>query len=84
MEGLKHEGLFRVNRYCKIFSLVPIIRPMTLEQFIRKHGTAHCAERWQVTQRIVQLWLIGEHKPQKRHAERIVALGDMTRRDIYA
>ena len=57
---------------------------MTLAGYINKHGTAVCAKRWKVSQRIVQMWLIGKHRPQTKIADRIAKLGDLTRRDIYA
>ena len=56
---------------------------MTLKQYILKRGDATCAELFNVKQRTVQSWRLGDRYPSREKALEIVAKTKLTLKDIY-
>lgn len=46
--------------------------PVTLPEFIRKHGDAHCAGLFRVKERTVASWRRGENYPRAAKSREIV------------
>ena len=56
---------------------------MTLKQYIQKHGDATCANLFNVKQRTVRAWRLGERHPYHKKALEIVTLTNLKLKDIY-
>ena len=58
--------------------------PMTLSEYIKKHGRQDCAKRFGVSLRTVDYWARGDFKPQrKEQLPRVMKESGLSLADIY-